>query len=83
LHRERWLQLVLLHLIEIVGEAANRVPQETRATLPSVAWPQIINMRHRLVHGYDTIDFGIVWDTVQEDLPRLAAALERILSEMD
>jgi len=81
LDEARWLQLALVHLIEIIGEAANRVPGETRAAYPGIEWPKIINMRHRLAHGYDIVDYNIVWDTVQDDLPPLIAALERVLGE--
>ena len=44
-------------------------------------WPQIIGMRNRLVHGYDVIDFDLLWDTMTDDLPPLIAELERILEE--
>ncbi|MBI3962533.1 MAG: DUF86 domain-containing protein [Deinococcus sp.] len=53
LDKERLLQLALVRLIEIVGEAAGRVSQETQAQHPHIAWAQIISMRNRLVHGYD------------------------------
>ena len=41
-------------------------------------WTDIIGMRNRLVHGYNEIDFDIVWKTVSEDLPSLVRALEEI-----
>jgi uncharacterized protein with HEPN domain len=46
---------------------------------PDIAWQDIVAMRHRLIHGYFDIDLDIVWSTVTEDLPPLAAQLERAL----
>ena len=76
---QRVLQLALTRLVEIVGEAANRVSDATRQAHPDIPWPGIIGMRNRLVHGYDVIDYDLLWDTVTSDLPPLIAALERIV----
>ena len=76
LDHERLLNLALVRLIEIVGEAACRVSPETRAGHPEIPWAQITNMRNRLIHGYDWVDFDILWQTVIEDIPELAAKLE-------
>lgn len=78
---QRVLQLALTRLVEVVGEAANRVSGATRQAHPEVPWPQIVGMRNRLIHGYDVIDYDLLWDTVTGDLPELIAALERIVEE--
>jgi uncharacterized protein with HEPN domain len=75
--------LALVRLVEIVGEAASRVSKATQRRHPQVPWPQIIGMRNRLIHGYDVVDLGIVWQTVTEELPPLIDELERILSPKD
>ncbi|MCZ7583178.1 MAG: DUF86 domain-containing protein [Deltaproteobacteria bacterium] len=75
------LGLALERLIEIVGEAASWLPEELRARHPVIPWRDIKDMRNRLIHGYDTIDVALVWNTVTEDLPPLVAALEAILQE--
>jgi len=80
LDRDRQLNLALVRLLEIVGEAANRVPQEQRARIAAVPWSQIVGMRNRLIHGYDEVDFVILWRIVTDDLPRLIEALEKALS---
>jgi len=81
LGRDRLVQLALTRLVEIVGEAANRVSPGTRQEHPEVPWPQIIGMRNRLVHGYDVIDLELLWDTVTTDLPPLIESLEKIADE--
>lgn len=81
LDRSRVLQLALIRLIEIIGEAANGVSKETQAKHPSIPWAQVVGMRNRLVHGYDFVDLDILWQTVHQDLPPLIAALERIMAQ--
>ncbi|MBI5183398.1 MAG: DUF86 domain-containing protein [Nitrospinae bacterium] len=76
---ERMLNLSLVRLIEVVGEAANHVSIEGQAMYPNIPWPQIIGMRNRMIHGYDDIDFDILYQTVIEDLPQLIAELEKIV----
>ena len=79
----RVVQLALLHLVEIIGEAAGRISPESRGKLSSIPWREVVSMRNRIIHGYDTIKISILWDTVAEDLPPLAASLEAYLQEMD
>lgn len=81
LDRDRMLELSLVRLVEVVGEAASRVAPEEQAQYPSIPWPKIVGMRQRLVHGYDTVDLQVLWDTITDDLPPLIIALERILTE--
>ena len=81
LGRDRVMQLALTRLVEIIGEAANRVSQAARREYPKIPWSQIIAMRNRLVHGYDIIDLDLLWDTVANDLPPLITALKEIVEE--
>jgi len=67
--------------LEIIGEAANRLPQNFRRQYPEINWPQIIGLRHRIVHDYFNIDIEIVWHIIHTDLPvfksRISPARER------
>ncbi len=74
---DRIVQLALTRLVEIIGEAANRVTQETRNRHPQIPWRQIIDTRNRLIHGYDVIDLQILWITITADLPGLISLLEQ------
>jgi uncharacterized protein with HEPN domain len=76
---DRQLNLSLVRLLEIVGETAGRVPVEERACHTNILWPEIIGLRNRLIHGYDSVDFDILWRIVSDDLPPLIAALEKVL----
>jgi uncharacterized protein with HEPN domain len=79
LDRDRLLELGLVRLVEVVGEAASRVSEETRKRCPGIPWRQVCNMRNRLIHGYDTVDLDILWDVVQMDLPSLIAETDKAL----
>ena len=72
-------QNAILKAVEIVGEAASHVSSSMRESQPDIPWREIVGMRNRLVHVYFDIDIGLVWRTVQEDLPALIAQLERIV----
>jgi uncharacterized protein with HEPN domain len=61
----------MIHHIQIIGEAASKLTPAFRKTHPRVSWPQIITMRHVLVHDYLGIDLGEVWAVVERDLPTL------------
>ena len=69
----------VMRQLEIMGEAARRLSEETRLELSEIPWRQIIGMRNRLIHGYDEVDLAIVWDSVQNDLPPLIAQLEQVV----
>ena len=67
--------------LTMIGEAARRIPADLEAAHPEVPWATIRGMRNHIVHGYDVIDWEIVWAVVHDDLPPLVPALESILSE--
>lgn len=71
----------LLHLVQIVGEAASRVSAEVRRDLPELPWADAIAMRNIIVHGYRQVRLDIVVDTVRNDFPPLITALDRLLAE--
>ena len=80
---DRLLSLALTRLLEIIGEAANRVPPRERELHPQIEWRKISDMRNRLIHAYDVLDYDIVWETAVGDLPRLTRALEEFLPPND
>ena len=81
LGRDRMLVLALVKEIEIIGEAASRMSDESRKTLPRIPWPKIIAMRNRLIHAYADVDLSIVWDTLTGALPELLRELETALAD--
>ncbi len=71
--------LAIRHALQVVGEAASRVSEGGRMTLPEVPWSLVVGMRHHLVHGYRQVRAEIIVKTIREDLPGLVAALRRSL----
>jgi uncharacterized protein with HEPN domain len=82
LDTDRPLNLSLVRLLEIVGEAASRVPISERTQYSGIPWMQIVGLRNQLIHGYDNVDFDILWEIVSQDLPPLIAELEKIFSSI-
>jgi uncharacterized protein with HEPN domain len=81
LDSDRTFNLSMTRLMEIIGEAAGRISEETRAQHAEIPWPQIVGLRNRLIHGYDNVNFDMLWKIAQSDLPPLVEQLERILGE--
>jgi len=77
LDKDRLLNLALVRLLEIVGEAAIRVPPEEQRDRPAIPWSQLVGLRNRLIHGYDDVDFDILWEIVTKDIPALIKAVEK------
>jgi uncharacterized protein with HEPN domain len=71
LESDELLRLALTKLVEIVGEAAKQVSDETRTSHPQVPWAAAGRMRDRLVHHYFDINLDILWATIETDLPSL------------
>ncbi len=67
--------------LEIIGEAAKKVPGEVRSSAPDVEWKKIAGLRDILIHEYFGIDVNIIWDVVRNKLPALEDEVRKILSE--
>jgi uncharacterized protein with HEPN domain len=72
----------LERFIEIIGEAVKRLPTELRGRYSAVPWKEIAGTRDHLSHGYDDLDYQVLWDAVQEDLPVLLATVEQMLKDL-
>ncbi len=83
MYNDRQLSLSVVRLLEIIGEAANKVTTETQNTYTHIPWKQIIDMRNRLIHGYFDIDLDIIWETVVNEIPLLFEELKAVIRAMD
>jgi len=69
----------VIRSLEIIGEAAKKIPPDIRQKYPHVPWREIAGMRDKLIHEYFGIDLSIIWETVQHDFSDLENAVENFL----
>lgn len=72
----------LERFLEIVGEGVKRLPMDLRSAHPTVPWKEIAGTRDHLSHGYDDVDYHVLWDAVQNDVPALLITLEQMLKDL-
>ncbi|WP_129631739.1 DUF86 domain-containing protein [Candidatus Oscillochloris fontis] len=65
--------------LEVMGEAAKRIPEAVRMRHPAIPWRLMAGMRDRLIHQYDVVDLDILWQTVTDDLPMVRAPLAALI----
>jgi uncharacterized protein with HEPN domain len=71
--------LAIVRLLEIIGESASKVSEETRNAHPDIPWREMSGTRNRLIHAYEEVDLDIVWQILSKDLPPLRKALHELL----
>ncbi len=79
LYTDREFAMLLSHLMEIVGEASRRVPQDFRLRYPETDWRGFVGLRDVLVHRFDEIEYDTLWRIAREELPTLVSQLEGIM----
>ena len=79
LEKDEIFCLAITRLVELIGEAASKYPKDMQQKYPQIPWPKIINMRNRLIHGYDFVDYDILWDAITINIPQLLIELDKIL----
>jgi uncharacterized protein with HEPN domain len=62
----------------IIGEAARNLSAAFRDVHPQIPWGQIVGTRNRIAHGYDQVDWQIVWHISTSDLPQLLNDIEAL-----
>jgi uncharacterized protein with HEPN domain len=75
LDSDRMLLFAVIRAIEVIGEAAAKVSEESRTAHAEIPWNAISGMRNRLIHGYFDIDAEIVWKTATVEIPTLLPRL--------
>ena len=86
--RERYvadetLRLAFERSVQIIGEAAGRLPEDVRKEAPEVAWRELRQMRNFLVHVYFGVDPGILWDNAVAEIPPLHATVTRLIADLE
>ena len=68
--------------ISVIGESAGRVAQDVISLSPDIPWLEMRDMRNVVIHEYFGVDKAILWETIQKDLPPLAAALVELKAKL-
>ena len=76
------LKRAFVRSLEIIGEAAKKLPYDFRDRYTHIEWRSIAGLRDRLIHGYFGVDYELVWDVVTNKVPRLKLDLDRVLSDV-
>ncbi len=79
--KDRRAAYAVARSLEILGEAAKKVPNAFRNSHPDVAWKEMAGMRDKLIHDYANTRASVIWSTVKNDLPKLKEQLEKLLKE--
>ena len=67
-------------MLQVISEAAIRLKDEAEIVCPGVPWREVRGIGNWLRHQYDRVDVETIWNTIQDDLPSLKAAVERALA---
>lgn len=79
----RLIRDAVLRNLEVVGEAAKQLDDETRNGAPGVPWHRIAGLRDVLIHHYFGVDLDAVWRVVEVEVPVLLAATEKLIQELE
>ena len=67
---------------EIIGEAANRISDETRNLDKEIEWSKIIGLRNILIHDYYIIDHSIIWEIIEDELIKLKTQIKKLINQI-
>jgi uncharacterized protein with HEPN domain len=81
LDSNREFRRALERCVELIGEAASRLPENWRTSHAEIPWRQIIAMRNVMIHGYDVVVSDVLWDVATNDVPKLREALKLLLEK--
>lgn len=74
----RLVQDAVVRNLQTLAESSQRLSEGSKSTEPQIPWRELAGFRNVIVHGYLGIDLGAVWLVIEQDLPALADAVERM-----
>ena len=75
-------QYAIIRVIEVIGEAVKHIPDSLKKKYPEVPWKEIAGTRDKMIHHYFGIDLEIVWDIINQDIPKLKKQILEILKDL-
>lgn len=83
LKNDKKTAFAIVRALEVIGEASNRIPEEIKEKYPNIPWHKIRGLRNKIVHNYDQIDYTIIWNILQNEIPKLINQVEEIFDEVE
>lgn len=80
--RDEKTQYAVVRALEIIGEAAKKIPPEIKEEYPEIPWKVMAGMRDRLIHAYFGVDLEVIWLTITRDIPNVKPLFERLKKEL-
>lgn len=81
--RDEKTVFAVVRALEIIGEAAKKIPLSVRERYTTVPWREMAGLRDKLIHEYFQVNLVVVWKTATEDLPALEPEIRRVLAEVN
>jgi uncharacterized protein with HEPN domain len=79
--RNDWRKQMLgERLVEVLGEAVKRLPDDLRQRHPQLPWQKIASTRNYIAHGYDSVDYEVIWGVLDVEAGKLKASVLAILA---
>ncbi|MDJ1174816.1 HepT-like ribonuclease domain-containing protein [Roseofilum capinflatum] len=78
---EIMIQDAVIRNLEVMCESIKKLPEDWKASQPNMPWHQVIGFRNKLAHDYLDLDLEVVWDVVENYLPELEIAVEKIAEQ--
>lgn len=79
-YRDRRTKDAVVRNFEIIGEAARQVSFEIKKQYPQIAWREIADLRNKIIHEYFGVDYVLLWEIVQMDIPDLKEKIQLLIS---
>jgi uncharacterized protein with HEPN domain len=80
LEQNRLVRDAVVRNLEVLGEAANQLPEEVYRQFSRIPWRKIVGLRNRLIHDYTDVNVLLMWRIIREELPLLRVTLQDVLS---
>ncbi|MFQ6107205.1 MAG: DUF86 domain-containing protein [Thermoplasmata archaeon] len=81
--KDRKTIYAVVRAIEIIGEAAKKVPDSVRTKHPDIPWKDMAGMRDKVIHEYFGVDLEIVWETVSRHIPTIKPLMKAVLKDVE